>query len=93
MEGGREERVFEIEKETMHKVSASISKIEIALASWERSEKKPKALKNRIEYLRKSHKLMSRWAKESLRGKRDYASTVKRLQRFTEMCSEIRGIA
>ncbi len=86
-------RARETEEETRKKISTSISKIEVALASWEGAEKKPKAFRKRIENLRKSHKLMSGWAKESLKGKKDFASTVKRLQRFTEMCSELRRIA
>ncbi len=93
MAKSREERALEIEEETRHKVSTSISKIEVVFASWDRTDKKPKAFQKRINYLRKSHELMLRWLKESLKGKRDYASTVKRLQKFTEMCSGIRRIS
>ncbi len=81
--------IRELEADTQQKVSDSISKIEVALAEWDGAKKKPKQLAKRIEYLRKSHQLLSAWAMESLKGKRDFPSTVDRLRRFTELCQKI----
>jgi len=84
-----ETKAFELESETKLKVSESISKIEVALTEWETAKKKPKKLEKRIEYLRMSHTLLSGWARESLKGKKDINSTLFRLQRFTKLCGTL----
>lgn len=84
-----EMKAFELESETQHKVSVSLSKIEVALSEWNAAKKKPKKLEKRIEYLRLSHSLLSGWARESLRGKRDSESTIDRLARFIELCDAL----
>jgi len=83
------EKTFELESETRMKVSESISKIEVALSEWDAAKRKPKKLEKRIEYLQLSHKLLSGWAKESLKGKKDLQSAVDRLARFTEICDTL----
>jgi len=83
------ERTLELETETLEKVSDSISKIEVALSEWEAAKKKPKRLEKRIEYLQLSHRLLSAWAKDSLKGKRNLESSVGRLKRFTEICDRL----
>lgn len=83
------EKTLELEEETLLKVSDSISKIEVALSEWNAAGKKPKKLEKRIAYLIYSHKLLSGWAKESLKGKRDPRSSLLRLQKFADMCDEL----
>jgi hypothetical protein len=84
-----ETNAFELESETRLKVSESLSKIEVALSEWDSARKKPKKLENRIEYLRLSHTLLSGWARDSLRGKKDEGSTISRLARFIELCDAL----
>ncbi len=83
------EKTLELEAETRMKVSDSISKIEVALSEWDAAKRKPKKLEKRIEYLQLSHGLLSSWAKESLKGKKDQESTLSRLQGFTELCDTL----
>ncbi|MFH0885439.1 MAG: hypothetical protein V1861_07055 [Candidatus Micrarchaeota archaeon] len=83
------EKTFELEAETRMKVSESISKIEVALSEWNAAKRKPKKLQKRIEYLQSSYKLLSDWEKDSLKGRRDLPSSVKRLKRFTEICDRL----
>ena len=82
-------KALELESETQEKVSESLSKIDVALSEWDAAKKKPKKLERRIEYLRMSQSLLTEWARESLRGKRDTESTLARLQRFTEVCDRL----
>lgn len=85
-------KAVELETETQRKVSDSLSKIEVALADWESCRKRPKELGDRIKRLRMSHELLSAWEKESLKGKKDMASTVKRLRGFTEVCARLKRL-
>ncbi len=78
-----------VEEETRQKVSDSLSRIEVALSEWDLAKRKPKGLEGRISYLRRFHGLLSRWEKDSLKGRRDGASVRERLRRFMEIC---RGI-
>ncbi len=83
-------RAIELEEETQYRVSDSLSKIEVALADWEACQKKPKGSEGRVERLRASHALLSEWEKKSLRGKKDFVSTIRRLQNFTEICTMLK---
>jgi hypothetical protein len=83
------EKTFKLETETREKVSDSISKIEVALSEWGAAKRKPKKLEKRIEYLQLSHRLLSSWARESLRGKKDFQASVDRLRQFTEICDTL----
>lgn len=90
MEGKLEANAFELEEETREKVSHSLSKIEVALADWEACKKKPAGLEGKVKVLRASYELLSEWEKKSLKGRKDFISTVKRLRGFTEICAKLR---
>lgn len=81
---------IELEMETRERVSASLSKIEMALADWEDS-RKPKRLEKKILFLRRSHKLLSDWMVRSLKGRKDERSAGLRLRLFHDICDELRG--
>lgn len=80
---------LELETETQKVVSASISKIEVALSEWDSARKKPGDLESQVAKLRRFCELLSGWERDSLMGSRDTASAQKRLRRFTEICREI----
>jgi len=84
-----EKKAIELEEETKSKVSHSLSAIEVALAEWESSKKKPAELKKRMGYLKESHRALSRWMKDSLKGKLDLPSIAERLRNFSEICVEL----
>lgn len=82
-------KLLDLEAETQTKVSHSISLIEVAIADWEGTKKKPKFLAARIDYLRTCHGLFSDWEKKSLKGKKDLNSVANRLRDFVSLCQKI----
>ncbi|MFH0885433.1 MAG: hypothetical protein V1861_07025 [Candidatus Micrarchaeota archaeon] len=84
-----EKTPLELEAETQKVVSASISKIEVALSEWDSAKKKPDDLNNQVACLRRFYGLLTKWEKNSLSGSKDTASAQKRLRRFAEICTEI----
>ncbi|MFH1520616.1 MAG: hypothetical protein ABID61_03155 [Candidatus Micrarchaeota archaeon] len=82
-------KLFDLEIETQTKVSHSISLIEVAIADWEGTKKKPQHLAAKIDYLRTCHGLFSNWEKKSLKGKKDLNSVTKRLRDFVSICKKI----
>ena len=80
---------IELEKRTREEVSASLSRIEVALADWENTSNKPKDLEAKVEFLKKSHMLLSDWMKKSLKGDKESAGI--RLQNFSSICKELRA--
>ncbi len=85
------EKAMELETETIGKVSESLGKIEVALSEWEAAKRKPKRLEKRIAYLQLSRQLLSAWARDSLKGRRDPGSVLSRLRKFTEICDRLKG--
>ncbi len=83
------ERALALELEAQRKASVSISKIEASLEEWKAMERKPAHLGKRIQRLERAYLLIRRWEMESLRGRRDFESTLKRLRKFTELCKRI----
>lgn len=86
---GRVAVLVELEKETLAKVVKSLATIEDAMDSWKTSKDKPARLKGKVEYLGKSHSLLSSWARRSIGGNRDPEAVYWRLREFTEICREI----
>jgi hypothetical protein len=78
--------LLDLEEDTFSRVNKTISLIEIALSSWDASQKKPENLKKRIDYLRFSHSSLASWAKKSLTGRKDAASVSSRLMDFVGRC-------
>jgi hypothetical protein len=79
---------LEMETEARKRISSSISKIETALADWERSDK-PKELAGKVKFLKKTHKLLSDWMMKSLKGDKDRFSVKVRLQDFHGICRKL----
>lgn len=83
-------KLLDLETETQAKVSHSISLIEVAIADWEGTKKKPKSLATRIDYLRICHGMFLDWEKKSLKGKKDPTSVANRLRDFVSICQKIK---
>ena len=83
----QKENIQKMEKRVQAKVSGCLSSLEVALAKWEASEKKPAELKERIELLVKCHSELSDWLDKSLRGDSD--AIVGRLERFVSIMHHI----
>lgn len=82
-------KLLDLETETQAKVSHSISLIEVAIADWEGTKKKPKSLAKKIDYLRTCHSFFSDWEKKSLKGKKDLTSVTNRLRDFVSLCQRL----
>lgn len=89
MDFGNAKTPQELEADTQKVVSASISKIEVALTEWDSARRKPEDLRGQVAQLRRFCTLLSSWEKASLSGSRDTASAQKRLRRFFEICRKI----
>jgi len=89
MAGERGKTPQELEAETQKIVSASISKMEVALSEWDSAKKRPDDLAGQVAHLRRFYKLLTKWERDSLKGGKDLASVQKRLRRFMEICGEI----
>lgn len=83
-----ESEIVLIEKETMEKVSGTISALESALASWELSEDKPEELKEKISRYKTVHEALSVWQTKALKayGKSDVGERVRLLREFVGIC-------
>jgi|WetSurMetagenome_2_1015567.scaffolds.fasta_scaffold163053_2 hypothetical protein len=86
MESEEPEHYLEMEDETRHRVSGTLSKIEIALSEWDSAKDKPLEFADRIEYLRRMHNLLLQWMQNSLKGSQDPESAYLRLKAFTGLC-------
>jgi DNA-binding transcriptional regulator YiaG len=84
-----EARILELEAETQRKVSASLSKIEVALSAWESAKRKPKDVSEKLDYLKKSYSMLSEWEKRSLKGRKDIVSAADRLMDFVYVCQRL----
>ena len=82
-------QALELEIETRRAVSKTISRIEVALADWDALKRRPRRLSGRMEYLRKTHRTLSKWTKESLKGRKDLESVSQRLRAFRDICEEL----
>jgi len=79
----------ELEAQTQRLVSISLSKMEVAISEWDSAKHKPEGFSSQVESLRRFHRLLSDWERESLKGGRGTGSALKRLRRFSEICREI----
>lgn len=83
-----ESDVVRIEKETMERVSDTISALEGAMASWEMSKDKPEELKGKFAKYKVVHEALSNWQTRALKtyGKSDIGERVRLLWEFVELC-------
>ena len=78
-----------LEAETHRLVSMSISKMEVAIAEWDASKRKPEGLSQQMKDIRRFHRILSEWERDSLKGARDVKGAARRLRRFSEICRDI----
>jgi hypothetical protein len=83
-----ESEVVLIEKETMERVSDTISALEGAMASWEISKDKPEELRGKFAKYKVVHEALSNWQTKALKsyGKSDVGERVRLLWEFVELC-------
>ncbi len=83
-----ESEVVQMEKETMERVSKTISALESAMASWEMSPEKPEELKGKFAKYKIVHEALSAWQTKALRsyGKSDVGERVRLLWEFVDLC-------
>jgi hypothetical protein len=86
--GMTEDEVISIEKETMERVSKTISALEGAIATWDASADKPEDLKDKFKRYRAALEALSSWQVKALRsyGKGDIDERVGLLWAFVDLC-------
>ncbi len=82
--------LIKLESEAQTKVNKSITSIEIAMARWDNTKEKPPHLRERMDYLKISHKMFSEWQKKSVTGQKDLPSVIKRLNEFGAICNYLK---
>lgn len=84
-----ERNIDAIEKQTIQRVSKTLSALEVALATWDASKEKPLDLKLKYMKYRWLHEALSGWEKKTLqsRGKEDYRGRVGHLHEFVTICN------
>jgi hypothetical protein len=83
------EPLQKIETRLRSKVSSCISSLEIVLAKWKASKKKPAELEGKIDSYRKFHFELSEWLDESVRGGSEPGAVAGRLERFVAIMHAI----
>jgi hypothetical protein len=83
-----ESEIADLEKETMERVSSTISALEGAMATWEASSEKPEELKEKFARYRMIHGILSNWQLRALKSyaKSDVEERVKLLWEFVDIC-------
>ena len=83
-----ESEVVRIEKETIEKVSKTISSLESAMASWEMSTEKPEELRGKFAKYQVVYAALTSWQTKALKayGKSDFGERVRLLWEFVELC-------
>ena len=86
--GMSEDEVIAIEKETMERVSKTISALEGAIATWDASADKPEDLKDKFIRYKRAHEALSGWQVKALRsyGKSGFEDRVKLIWEFVDIC-------
>ena len=89
METEFESEAIKLEQEAQQKVSKAISAIEVAISKWDAAKKKPLVFSKRIQRLKTFYEHFSSWEKESLKGRKDLVSTIKRLRNFADLYKKL----
>jgi len=85
-----EKELRKIEDDTLKKVNSSISSLEIAIATWHATKKKPKDLEPKYEKYIWLHKELSKWATRMLKSRKHgsgFDARIKLLGNFVKICS------
>lgn len=84
------EEITELEEETEHKVSQTMSAIESAVESWHAAGEKPPSLKSKIVELQRFYDELVKWERKSLLKKKEknLKARIKRLSEFVEICAK-----
>jgi len=81
--------IEEVEKETIEKVSRTISVLENSIAIWEAAKDKPDNLREEFERFKGFCKALSEWETKELKMKRkgvDFGNRIGLLKEFTDIC-------
>ena len=86
--GMTEDEIIAIEKETMERVSKTISALEGAIATWDASPEKPEDLKGKFKRYQAVLDALSSWQVKALRsyGKGDIEERARLLWEFVDLC-------
>ena len=84
-----EEEIIDLEEETEHKVSQTMSVIELAVEAWKAAGKKPPSIRTKIVRLQRFYDELVKWEKKSLMKKKEstLTSRIKRLSEFVDICA------
>ncbi len=83
-----EAEIIDLEKETMERVSSTISALESVIAQWDANPEKPADLKAKFVRYRMIHQELSAWQLKALKSyaKSDMGERVKLLWEFVDLC-------
>jgi len=84
-----ERNIEEVEKETIERANRALSALEVAMAKWDSTQKKPDYLAEKFERYKKLHDVLSDWETQMLRAmgkKENLARRLIRLQEFVRIC-------
>jgi len=85
-----EENIVKLEEETEQKVSHTISKIEVAVETWNAAGKKPENIRPTIVLLQRFYDELVVWEKKSLLSKKEtnVGLRIARLKNFVDICAK-----
>jgi hypothetical protein len=84
-----EDSIEDVEKETIERANQALSALEVAIAKWDLTPKKPDYLEEKFERYKKLHDVLSDWEKQMLLAmgkKENLARRLIRLQEFVRIC-------
>ena len=90
-----EKELRKIEDETLAKVNSAISSLEIAIAGWNASEKKPEDLVKKYRNYVWLHEELSRWATRMLKSRKNKTNFDERiglLGEFVKICNSYESV-
>ena len=88
-----ENNIEMVENETVHRVNKTLSALEIAISTWDASEK-PEAKKDKFMRYKWLHDALTEWETKFLRSaskRMDYPSRLQRLEEFARICHSYAG--
>jgi len=83
------QNIGQIEDETIHRVTKTLSSLEVAISTWDASKEKPIDLKLKYMKYRWLHEALSGWERKVLtnKGKANYPTRMGHLQEFVTICN------
>ena len=82
--------LHQIAKAASSKLYRDFEKIKAkGIPQWDAAKKKPLVFSKRIQRLKTFYEHFSSWEKESLKGRKDLVSTIKRLRNFADLYKKL----